>query len=400
MSPTIRVLEHPDESGRGLRVFGRAMVGLPGINDLDPAQILEPGRFLGAFDGDQIVGGADSYTSWLVVPGGARVPHAAVTHIGVLPTHTRRGIVSSLITAQLSDFARRGEVVATLRASEATIYGRFGYGVATSVADVEVTRARGALLPGVGDPGPVRLVDADETASTASAIYRDAAWVGAIARPQGWWNLRGKQREKSSAPNYLVTFDEGNVTTGYARYQATDPDHWFGGDRREVVVEDLVAHTDDAYLALIRHVLGLDLVDVVTFAARPVDDPLPLLLSDRRAAKVTAVHDETWLRLVDVDAALSARTYRAGKSVAIAVTDPILAANNATFEVGQHKVRRTNSHPDLTVDVTGLGAAYLSGTTWQHLSLTGRAVENTTGALAAADILFGTDRAPYSGTIF
>lgn len=400
MSPTIRVLEHPQESGAGLRVFGRAMVGLAGINALDPDQVLEPGRFLGAFDGDQIVGGADSYTSWLVVPGGARVPHAAVTHIGVLPTHTRRGIVSGLVAAQFADFAQRGEVVATLRASEATIYGRFGYAVASSAASIEVTRARAALLPGVADPGAVQLIDTGETPQTASAIYGDAQWVGAIARPAGWWNLRNAQRAKSTAPGYLVTFSEDGATTGYARYQAADPDHWFGGDRREIIVDDLVAHTDDAYLALIRHLLGLDLVDFVTFSSRPVDDPLPLLFADRRAAKINSVHDETWLRLIDVEAALSARSYRDGPPVKISVTDPVIAVNSATFEVGPDEVRRTDAAPDLLVDITGLGAAYLGGTTFAELSFAGRATETTPGALAGGDLLFGTIREPYSGTVF
>lgn len=401
MSPTIRVLDHPDESGRGLRVFGRAMVGLAGMNALDPDQVLEAGRFLGAVENDgRIVGGADSYTSWLVVPGGARVPHAAVTHIGVLPTHTRRGIVTALVAAQLTDFAKRGEVVAGLRASEATIYGRFGYAVASSATSISVTRARAALLPGVADPGPVRLVDWDETETTAPDIYADARWVGAIARPDGWWSLRNTQREKSSAPGYLVTFEENGTTTGYARYHAADPEHWFGGDRREIIVEDLIAHSDDAYLALVRHLLGLDLVDVVTFASRPVDDPLPLLLADRRAARIGGVDDETWLRLIDVEAALTARTYRPGAAIVIAVTDPLLSVNNTTFEVGPDKVRRIESTPDLTVDVTGLAAAYLGGTTWQQLALAGLADEHADGALSAADTLFATDRLPYSGTIF
>jgi ribosomal protein S18 acetylase RimI-like enzyme len=144
------VLTRTDEVAAAAAVFRTAMVGLP-IPSFgpDPGPFIEPGRSLGAFDADgQLVGGADAYTSWLTVPGGARVPHGAVTHVGVLPTHTRRGIVTALITRQLHDLAARGEVVASLRASEAVIYERFGYGIATWAADYELDRRHGALRPG------------------------------------------------------------------------------------------------------------------------------------------------------------------------------------------------------------------------------------------------------------
>ena len=402
MSTTIRPLRHPEESGQALRVFGRAMIGLSGINQLDPVVVLEPDRFLGAVTDDgTVVGGADSYTSWLSVPGGNRVPHAAVTHVGVLPTHTRRGIVRGLITAQLEDFARRGEVVASLRASEATIYGRFGYAVASSAVSISVRSARAHLLAGVADPGPVSLIDDhDAGPGLVRTIYQEARWAGAVHRTDGWWTLRAKQRAKNTAPHYLVTFTEDGADSGYASYRPADPSHWFTSPQREVIVDDFVAHSEAAYLGLVRHLLSLDLVDVVTFESRPIDDPLPALLTDRRAATVGAQDDETWLRLINVEAALSARVYRPGRPVIIAITDPLLTANNATFEVSADNVRRVEREPELTVDVTGLAATYLGGTPWAHVVLAGLASEHVDGAAAAADQLFATARLPFSGTIF
>ncbi|MCV7228109.1 GNAT family N-acetyltransferase [Mycolicibacterium komossense] len=378
------------------------MIGLSGINQLDPVQVLEPDRFLGAVADDQtVIGGADSYSSWLAVPGGNRVPHAAVTHVGVLPTHARRGIARGLITAQFEDFARRGEVVATLRASEATIYGRFGYAVASSAVSISVRTARGALLTGVADPGPVTLIDDHHDGpGLVRTIYQDARWAGAVHRTDGWWSLRATQRERDSAPHYLVTFAQEEVDIGYASYRPADPSHWFSSAHREVIVDDFVAHSDAAYLALVRHLLTLDLVDIVTFESRPIDDPLPTLLIDRRAATVGAQHDETWLRLIDVQAALSARAYGPGRPVIIAVTDPLLGANNATFEISAESVRRVEHEPELTVDVRGLAASYLGGTPWTHLALAGLASEHAVGAANAADQLFGTERLPFSGTTF
>jgi GNAT superfamily N-acetyltransferase len=148
----IRVLTRTRHVAAAAAAFRTAMVGLPlpAFDDAHAAALAEPGRTLGAFDGGQVIGGAGSYTSWLTVPGGERVPHAAVTQVGVLPTHTRRGVLTALLRRQLADIAARGEVVASLRASEAVIYERFGYGIATWAADYELDRRRGLLRDTLG----------------------------------------------------------------------------------------------------------------------------------------------------------------------------------------------------------------------------------------------------------
>ena len=97
--------------------------------------------------------------------------------------------------------------------------------------------------------------------------------------------------------------------TGFARYRPIDTDKWFVSDQRTIVVEDFFAPDVDSYLGLLRFLLGLDLIDRVVFWMLPVDDPLPWLLLDQRAARVTATHDETWLRIVDVEKTLAARQY-------------------------------------------------------------------------------------------
>src|SRR6201987_6090436 len=174
MSSEIRVLDAEDDLIAAANLFRTAMVGFPPLPNLAPGQIttlLEPGRTVGAFIDGQLVGTADAVTSGLTLPGGAVVGHAAVTHIGVLPSFTRKGIATELIHHQLRDIAARGEVVATLRASEATIYERYGYGVASSSQSVEVQTARAALRPGVGTGGPVRLLDVADAWDGLPGIY-------------------------------------------------------------------------------------------------------------------------------------------------------------------------------------------------------------------------------------
>jgi predicted acetyltransferase len=402
------VLTRTDEVAAAAAVFRTAMVGLP-IPSFgpDPGPFIEPGRSLGAFDADgQLVGGADAYTSWLTVPGGARVPHGAVTHVGVLPTHTRRGIVTALITRQLHDLAARGEVVASLRASEAVIYERFGYGIATWAADYELDRRHGALRPAVGGAASagtsqVRLADPAASGKLLAEIYRQAAWTGAIDRPRYWWNLRRHIAEAGSGQRYLAVHGPEGGEDGYVSYHPVDTERWFGGQSRTVVVDDFIAHSQRAYLALVRYLATLDLIDVVRLPGRPADDPLPQLFADVRAVRVSGVRDETWLRLVDVEAALRARGYGPHAEPAVIwVTDRLLPANSGGYRVAADGVRRSDEDPGIELDVAALASAYLGATRFSTLALAGRATERRPGALAAADELFAVARAPFAGTGF
>ncbi|MEU4811572.1 GNAT family N-acetyltransferase [Nocardia fluminea] len=398
MAVDVDTLHGDDDLHAAGALFRAAMVGLPPV----PPQsdhLSEPGRTLGARIDGRLVGTAESYTSWLVVPGGARVAHAAVTHVGVLPTHTRRGVLTALLRRQLDDIAERGEVVATLRASEGSIYERFGYGVASSFARLDLHRGRARLRDTVPPSGAVRFVEPADAWKLFPQIYATAAisWTGAIDRPGYWWKL--KQRT-AAEPVYTVTHGPVGAEDGFARYHPVDTANWFTSRERTIVVDDLVATTPQAYLGLIRHLLSVDLVDKVTFAFAPVDAPLRHLFTDERAVGVAGVHDETWLRLVDVRAALARRTYRDASPVIVEVEDTIRTTNSGRYRIGAEEVVRVEARAELTVDVATLGAIYLGGSTWRQLALAGRVVEHRAGAVEAADTLFATPTMPFSGTFF
>lgn len=403
MSHDVRVLAE-DEIAGAEEVFRTSMIGLPPraeLSEEERAGEHEPGRALGIHDGGELVGTAESYESWLAVPGGARVPHAAVTHVGVVPTHTRRGILTALMRRQLEDIAARGEVVASLHASEAVIYERFGYGVATESAAFEIDRRRAVPRDSVPAGPGVRLVDPRSSWKQFADLYEPAAWTGAIGRYGAWWRTRSRWAADDPGPQYAAVTRDGK---GYVRYRpAADGDSWFASRTRAIVVTDFVAHTEAAYAALVRYLVTLDFTDTIRFGARPVDDPLPALFPDRRAVRVTGVYDETWLRLVDVSAALAARRYSSGPVVVIEVTDPLLPANNGRFRVGgrpHETARPDSSRPDLTVGVAALASVYLGGTRWAALAQAGQVTEHRAGAVASADQLFATVSAPFSGTGF
>ncbi|MDT5342373.1 MAG: hypothetical protein QOE52_1557 [Mycobacterium sp.] len=405
MTTEIRVLDSEADLVAAANVFRAAMIGFPPLSNLAPGRIttlLEPGRTIGAFVEDRLVGTADAVTSGLTLPGGTIVGHAAVTHIGVLPSFTRKGIATDLVRHQLHDIAARGEVIATLRASEATIYERYGYGVASSSQSVEVQTARAALRPGVGAGGSVRLLDAAQVWDVLPRIYaaNRPSRPGTIDRPDVWWQGLRLRTESSSGAWYVAVHGEPGSETGFARYRPINTETWFVSDQRTIVVEDFFAPNTEAYLGLLRFLLGLDLIDHVMFWMLPVDDPLPWLLLDRRAARVTAVHDETWLRVVDVEKALTARQYEGSGAVTIAVNDPLLPDNSVTLTIAGDGAETTEQRPQLQVGVAGLAAVLLGDATWRSLAVAGLARADDPAAVEAADRLFSVRNAPYAGFFF
>src|SRR4051794_41728182 len=99
------------------------------------------------------------FTRELTVPGGlVRMP--GVTLVGVLPTHRRRGLLTGLMRRQIDDIHATGEPIAALWASEAAIYGRFGYGTAARHVSVTLRTAGAGLAPAAPAPeGRVVLVE-------------------------------------------------------------------------------------------------------------------------------------------------------------------------------------------------------------------------------------------------
>ena len=114
--------------------------------------------------------------------------------------------------------------------------------------------------------------------------------------------------------------------------------------------------------------------------------------------------DEQWLRLLDVDAALSARTYNSTRaSVTIAISDSLFPANCGTWEVSSAGARRStvsDDKADLVTTINGVSAAYMGGTAWHDLWVGGVVHQQRDGALAEADVLFASRPLPRCGSFF
>src|SRR5262245_20448844 len=113
-------------------------------------------RMHAVFDDGRIVAGAGAYGFELTLPGGP-APCAGVTVVGVLPSHRRRGLLRRMMELQLRDVRERGEPIAALWASEETIYGRFGYGLASLSLSLGIRRRNVRIRPDLQAEGSVRL---------------------------------------------------------------------------------------------------------------------------------------------------------------------------------------------------------------------------------------------------
>lgn len=401
-----------DEVAAYLDVVRAAFLERP-ATDADAAlwrQQLDLDRSLAAYDADgRLCGTSPSFATELTVPGGAGVATAAVTGVGVLPTHTRQGHLSRLMTAQLADVADRGEPLAALIAAEYPIYGRYGYGPATEAVKLRLD-ARNATWR--DDPvGAVELVDAETWVKLIDELYRrvhrqtpgHVAWPTSLWRmqaglePSAWHDVDAGKRARR-----VVWRDADGEVQGATAYQA-DGTWTHNRPDSTVTAEILVSGTDRAEHELLRFLASIDWVSTVEVGLRPVDDTAPLALVDGRAAGLTGRSDHLWVRVVDGPAALASRTYTTQGRLVLDVVDAAGHADGRFALDGGpdgSTCAPTDAEADLTVPVGTLGAALLGGMSWARLAAAGWVDEHRPGAVDRAAAMFTSPRAPWCPRTF
>ncbi|MCE0538046.1 GNAT family N-acetyltransferase [Kineosporia rhizophila] len=360
---------------------------------------LEPERCLLAFTPKgKAVGTAGSYPFELTLPGERIAPAAGVTAVGVLPTHRRRGVLSAIMRHQLTDLRERGEFLSVLLASEAGIYGRFGYGTATYEAELTVRRHENAFAPpraGGTDPnrGSIELLPSAECLPILEDVYDRyrRQQPGALSRPHRWWSLRAGQPPIAPQPRLIALHrDADGLADGYASYAR--------GEGSSLKVDEIVAPSDQVFTTLARYLLDHDLFTSMVFRHVPPEHPLRWQLADLRAGRVGKVTDWLWVRLLDIPRALTARGWFDDGELVLDVHDPFLEKQGRYrlhVRDGKAECEPTDLPPDLTLDVRDLGAIYLGGTTPSTLVRAGHIQSHTDDAAARADVLFRSDRLPH-----
>ena len=374
--------------------------------DAPDRAVLELDRSLLAHVGDEAVGHSTAYTLAMSVPGG-EVSAGGVTWVSVLGSHRRRGVLTSMMEQLTTDMYERGEPVAALFASEPMIYGRFGYGPASSDLALTIPTARASVVGPEDGTLRVRLTNLAGGRASVEQVYAAMRGrrAGMPSRDGRWWarcmNDAKPRRHGGSARQCAIV--EGPLgPRGYAVYTVVEK--WTDGSAEAAVrVHEQACLDAPAAVALWRLLLSLDLVATISCESMAVDDPLLHLLADPRRTR-PQLKDAVYVRLLDLPKALAARTYDVAYDGVVEVIDEKAPWNAGRWRLALHpdgaECERTGAEPDLVLDVRELGAAYLGGTSLHARALAGHVAERTPGAAAAAARAFRHDPAPFCPYIF
>lgn len=397
----------PDVLTPVLTAFGEARWGDEDWED--EAIQFDDYRLLAARDDAGWVGNVADFPFELTLPGGAVADVAGVTMVGVLPTHRRRGITSALMARLLDDAAARGEAVTVLLASESTIYGRFGFGVATQFQSVHIETAASAFAVDPVDEGSLRLVsDPAEAVRLAAEVWeRHRDWrPGTLSRRPWTWELMRRDREKHrdglSPYFWVVHTDADGAADGYAAYRLKhSEDH--GRPRSVAKVKDLVAVDADVEAALFRYLCDIDLIHRLEIQVRPVDDPIRWRLRDSRQLVIDEQTDFLWARIIDVPAAMAARRYACDDRLVVDLADEFRPESGGRFLIeggpDHATCERTDEPVDLTLDSSALASLLLGTLPPSMLAAAGR-IHGRPDAVRRADAFFASSPSPFSCTHF
>ncbi len=371
-------------------------------------QYADLARSISVWDEKQVVGTAGTWTFEMSTPGGS-VPCGGLTWVSVLPSHRRRGILTAMMRYQLDQVRDRGEPIAALWASEAIIYGRFGYGLAAEgVEQLTIDRTRTELRWAPPYSGRTRYVDRATALANWPGVW-DAVRgerPGMHNRSAGWWEHRVLRDPPWPGPPgfsslFNVEYEEDGKVLGFLRYRVKE--EYANGSAAGVLgVNSLFAVNDAAYSALWQHVFAVDLIETIKADWRPVDEPLYHMLADSRRL-LHRPQDTLWVRIVDVPRALEARRYAAEGELVIEVADLFTPASAGRFLLkggpGGATCAPTTRSADLSLTINELGALYLGGTAPWPLARAGR-IEGSAAAVARADAMFAWNPKPWAPEVW
>lgn len=384
----------PDEFGPWCRAEARAYGNRLNV---DP-EVLRPNfdldRSIAVFDHGNIIGGAHSHRVEMSIPGASAVI-AGVANIAVQPTHRRQGVLTRMMRHQIKDIHERGEPLAALFATESVIYGRYGYGVASSYEHWTLDRQFNGFAGPYETPGRVVFVDPVDIPKQFPEVFRRST----IGRPGVFQKALHRWERESQAPEhrqggpgglFYAAYEDGGRMDGYAMYRISG---------NTLTVNELMAVTKEANAALWRFCFDMDLVSRTEALKRPVDDPMPWMLADPRRLE-RSTRDGVWVRLIDVGAALTLRRYMQSGRLVLEVRDELCPWNDGRFELDGSlegaTCRATGSSPDLALSVAALASAYLGGVSFSTLSQAGLVDECAPGALMRADCMFAVQHQPWT----
>lgn len=355
------------------------------------------------------------YPMTLAVPGpdaGARqVPCAGLTWVGVHPDHRRRGVLTAMLRHHFEQVRGDGGHLSALHASEPAIYGRHGYGLASLELQARLGRGTTLSAPHLQDAAAAlatRMATASDPGVPARlrACHLAHADVGAVVGAAGYYErvcLQLPEHLRDKEPWRVLFAQRDGVDVGFAAFRRTEK--WEKARPAGEVEVWTVVGEPAARLALLRRLVDLDLIATVKVGTVSVDDPLLTWIGGPRSASDVGVYDGLWVRLVDLPAALQARTWSARCAVVVEVADRAAPWNEGSWRIhadasGAAVVERTTEDADLRLHTEALGAAYLGGGNLVALHRAGLVAEHRPGAVRELWRAMRTDVPPTAAVGF
>jgi predicted acetyltransferase len=223
-----------------------------------------------------------------------------------------------------------------------------------------------------------------------------------FSRNSVWWENREiadpEERRDGAGPKRWVAYERDGSIEGYAVYRHK-PGFEAGATSAELRVLEALGTSPEALRDLWAYLLAVDWVATVKAFLLPPDHALFLLLSTPRRMRYR-MGDGIWVRLVDVGAALSGRSYSGEGSIVFEVEDGFCPWNEGRWKLAGGRAERSKDATELSLPVQSLGSALLGGVSFAALRRAGRVVELKAGAIERADALFRWDRHPWCPEIF
>lgn len=339
------------------------------------------------------------------------VPVPGLTWVGVHPDERRRGGLTTLLR---DHFARRREAgVVALHASESTIYGRHGYGVASQENRLDLPAGTPTAAPHLreaADGVRTRLVSLRDPGvpQRIHAIAQLCAGdrLGSVLRPEANYvrlSLPRPSVDRDREPPRVLLAQRDGRDVGFAWFVRTQ--QWQRGvPTGELIVFELWGDPAAEY-ALLRRLLAFDLVGQVQLRARGVDDRVLQWVGTKRGV-AGDVTDSLWLRLVDLPRALRMRGWAEPCDVTIDVGEDAPCPHNSgawRLRVGADgcaEVTRHDGPADVALNVQTLASAYLGQGALPTKLEAGLIAERRPGAVLELHRALATPTAPIGSVGF
>ncbi len=325
-----------------------------------------------------------TFEAGLDAGGRADIPCILIADVTVRSTHQGQGLMRRLMRAVTTDASDAGVPLMALHAAHPALYARFGFAPAIRSLSVELDCSRFGLRSrpagAVHEADPRHADDLARTVAIASGPLRFGALC--VTDPPA----RHALRDGGDGDRCLVHADENGNIDGVLTYA------FLGWTPQAQVLQILseTYSTTDAHAALWQTVASTGIASTVRATDVRPDDPLPWMLTERAAWRVTGLTDGLSLRILDPARVLTMRGYaRPDAELAIDVTDPTGPAAGRWLVRGSNgraAVDRTSRPADVTLDAKELAALFLGSTRTMTL-LDAGLVTATRDAAQALDAL-------------